>query len=90
MLRDDLRAARANWLAKAESDPQEYAQRKQSDFLGEINHEGEIFDFHCLRHTFGAWLARQATHPKVVQEVTRHQSIALMMDTYGHFSLDRS
>jgi len=84
MLRDDLRAARANWLAQAESDPQEYAQRKQSDFLGEINHEGEIFDFHCLRHTFGAWLAMQGTHPKVVQEAMRHQSITLTMDTYGH------
>ena len=53
-------------------------------FWGEINHEGEIFDFHCLRHTFGAWLAMQGTHPKVVQEATRHQSITLTKDTYGH------
>ncbi len=84
MLRDDLAEARKQWLADAKDDPQEYAQREQSDFLVDTNHEGEISDFHCLRHTCGAWLAMTGAHPKVVQQVMRHQSITLTMDTYGH------
>ena len=37
-----------------------------------------------LRHTCGAWLAMTGTHPKVMQQAMRHQSIGLTMDTYGH------
>ena len=33
MLRDDLAEARKGWLTEAIDDPQEYAQRQQSDFL---------------------------------------------------------
>jgi len=84
MLRDDLAAARKQWLSEAKDDPQEYAQRQQSDFLTDANHEGEVIDFHSLRHTCGAWLAMTGAHPKVVQQVMRHQSITLTMDTYGH------
>ena len=84
MLRDDLAEARKQWLAEAKDDPQEYAQRQQGDFLTDTNHEGEITDFHSLRHTCGAWLAMTGAHPKVVQQVMRHQSITLTMDTYGH------
>ena len=84
MLRDDLTEARKRWLSKAKDDPQEYAQRQQSDFLVDANHEGEVVDFHSLRHTCGAWLAMTGAHPKVVQQVMRHQSITLTMDTYGH------
>ena len=57
MLRDDLAAAREKWIREAKHDPQESAQRQQSDFLADTNHEGEITDFHCFRHTCGAWLA---------------------------------
>jgi len=84
MLRDDLAEARKQWLTEAKDDPQEYAQRQQSDFLTDTNHEGEIIDFHSLRHTCGAWLAMTGAHPNVVQQVMRHQSITLTMDTYGH------
>jgi integrase len=84
MLRADLAETRKEWLAEAKDDPQEYSQRQQSDFLTDANHEGEMIDFHCLRHTCGAWLAMTGAHPKVVQQVMRHQSITLTMDTYGH------
>ena len=84
MMRDDLYEARKQWLTEAKDDPQGYAQREESDFLTDTNHEGEITDFHCLRHTCGAWLAMTGAHPKVVQQVMRHQSITLTMDTYGH------
>jgi integrase len=84
MFRDDLAAARKEWIKGAKDDPQKYAQRQESDFLADTNHDGEITDFHCLRHTCGSWLAMLGVHPKVVQTVMRHASITLTMDTYGH------
>ena len=84
MIRADLHDARQQWLDEVEEQPQELAKRQQSDFLADVNHEGEAFDFHALRHTCGAWLAMAGEHPKVVQTVMRHQSIGLTMDTYGH------
>ncbi len=84
MLRDDLSSARAQWLKEAIKEPDEYAHREQSDFLADTNHDGEMFDFHCLRHTTGAWLSMTGAHPKVVQTVMRHSTITLTMDTYGH------
>ncbi len=56
---------------------EEYAWREASDFLADVNHEGEHLDFHGLRHTCGAWLAMAGVHPKVVQTVMRHGSITL-------------
>ena len=84
MLRADLASARREWLKAARHDPKEYERRIQSDFLTEKNHEGEVLDFHSLRHTCGAWLAMTGAHPKAVQSVMRHSTITLTMDTYGH------
>ena len=83
MLRADLAAARAAWL-KASQDADERQEREESDFLLETNHDGGRLDFHDLRHTCGAWLARAGVHPKVVQAIMRHSTIVLTMDTYGH------
>jgi hypothetical protein len=83
-LRADLEAARRAWLKAAEHDPDERLRRDQSDFLTVGNHEGEILDFHALRHTCGGWLAMNGAHPKAVQAVMRHSTITLTMDTYGH------
>ena len=84
MLRADLADARQAWLKAAKHDPEEYLRRQRSDFLTAENHEGEILDFHSLRHTCGAWLAMTGAHPKVVQTIMRHSTITLTMDTYGH------
>jgi len=84
MFRADLADAREAWLDEAKRNPKERARRKQSAFLLETNHEGEVLDFHALRHTCGAWLAMTGAHPKVVQTVMRHSTITLTMDTYGH------
>ncbi len=84
MLRADLASARRDWLKAAKHDPDEYERRMQSDFLTEKNHEGEMLDFHSLRHTCGAWLAMKGAHPKAIQAVMRHSTITLTMDTYGH------
>jgi len=84
MLRADLADARQAWLEEAADDRKEHARRKKSDFLADVNHEGEVLDFHALRHTCGAWLAMAGAHPKAVQSVMRHSTITLTMDTYGH------
>ncbi len=84
MLRADLDDARKAWLQEARNDPEEFANREQSDFLNAKNHEGESLDFHALRHTCGGWLAMTGAHPKSIQSVMRHSSITLTMDTYGH------
>ena len=84
MLRADLADARRAWLKEAKHNPGEYMRREQSDFLLDTNHDGEIIDFHALRHTTGAWLAMAGVHPNVVQVVMRHGSIVMTYDTYGH------
>jgi hypothetical protein len=63
---------------------EEYARRMQSDFLAAESHDGEVIDFHALRHTCGAWAAMGGAHPKAVQALMRHSVITLTMDTYGH------
>ena len=84
MLRSDLSAARKAWLAVAKGNPEERSRREQNDFLADKNHEGRTIDFHSLRHTCGAWLAMTGAHPQTVQQVMRHSTITLSMDTYGH------
>ncbi len=84
MLRDDLKEARKIWVSEVKHDPKQRLRREQSDFLSSTNHAGESIDFHSLRHTCGAWLAKTGAHPKVVQTVMRHSAITLTMDTYGH------
>ena len=70
-------------------DLEEHSRREKSDFRMEKNHDGQILDFHGLRHTCGAWLAKTGAHPKAVQVVMRHSSITLTMDTYGYLLLDQ-
>jgi integrase len=40
--------------------------------------------FHDLRHSAASILIAQGVHPKIIQELLRHSSIQLTMDTYGH------
>jgi integrase len=40
--------------------------------------------FHDLRHSAASMLIAQGVHPKAIQELLRHSSIQLTMDTYGH------
>ena len=84
MFRADVARARRMWIDAVKHDPEAFAKREQSDFLSDRNHEDQRLDFHCLRHTCGAWLAMTGAHPKAVQAVMRHSTITLTMDTYGH------
>jgi integrase len=40
--------------------------------------------FHDLRHTCATLLLTQGTHPKYVQDLLGHATIAITLDTYSH------
>ena len=85
MIRRDLKAARATWIAEAESDA-EQADREDSEFLLFETEEGRA-DFHALRHMFITNLAGSGVHPKLAMELARHSTITLTMDRYTHVGL---
>ena len=41
--------------------------------------------FHDLRHTCATLLLGSGVHPKLVQELLGHATIAMTLDTYSHF-----
>jgi integrase len=46
--------------------------------------------FHDLRHTCATLLLAQGTHPKFVQELLGHATIAITLDTCSHVILSMS
>ena len=40
--------------------------------------------FHDLRHTCATLLLSKGVHPKFVQELLSHATIAITLDTYSH------
>jgi hypothetical protein len=85
MIRRDLNAARATWIAEAASDA-EKSEHEDSDFLLFETEEGRA-DFHALRHMFITNLAGSGVHPKLAMELARHSTITLTMDRYTHVGL---
>lgn len=73
MLRADLVAARASWIAEAPT-PDERAKRAQSGFLAEQDEEGRRVDFHALRTTTGTLLALADVPRAVTQRIMGHSS----------------
>ncbi|MCJ7671846.1 MAG: tyrosine-type recombinase/integrase [Acidimicrobiia bacterium] len=43
-----------------------------------------VIRFHDLRHTCATLLLQAEVHPKVVQEMLGHSSIAITLDIYSH------
>jgi integrase len=43
--------------------------------------------FHDLRHTCATLLLGRGVHPKIVQELLGHPTIAMTLDTYSHYLL---
>jgi integrase len=82
-LRSDVEEARALWLKTKEG-----KKLKGSDFLATPNSQGEVIDFHALRHTCGAWLVQQGVTLAEVREIMRHSTITLTVDCYGHLAPD--
>jgi site-specific recombinase XerC len=53
--------------------------------LWEIARKAQVgASFHTLRHTCASQLLTQGVHPKVVQEMQGHSTIAITMDLYSH------
>lgn len=42
--------------------------------------------FHTLRHSYASMLLKAGEHPKVVQELLGHSTIAMTLDIYSHVS----
>jgi len=80
-LRSDIVDARRLWLKSEKAD-------KESDFLKSPTSQGEVIDFHALRHTCGAWLVMQGVTLAEVREIMRHSTITLTVDCYGHLAPD--
>ncbi len=85
LIKADLAAARADWLADCPADERE--RREGSDFLLYRDCGGRVADFHSLRHTFVTNLVRAGVQPKDAKQLARHSSITLTMDRYAHVSL---
>src|SRR5262245_3658144 len=86
MVKADLAAARAAWIAEAES-PVEQAKRQALSFLSFRDAAGRVFDFHALRHQYVSNLAAAGVHPKIAQTLARHSTIALTMNRYTHLAV---
>ncbi len=84
MLREDLAAARAEWIEEAPSD-REREEREKSDFLTYRNKAGEYADFHAQRHTYITVAAKKLS-PKMAQALARH-SDSKLTDRYTHLEL---
>ena len=81
MLKKDLAAARATWIAESPN-AEERQRREQSSFLKYQNDQGQYADFHALRKTFITNLSRAGVSPKTAQLLARHSDINLTMNTY--------
>ncbi len=73
MLRADLAAARAAWVAEA-PEGEARAKRGRSDFLAEVDHRGRKVVFHSLRHTHGTALGSAGVPQKDIQASLHHTS----------------
>jgi integrase len=63
-----------------------WTPQKVSDGFRALAKKAKIVgaSFHTLRHTCASMLLAQGVHPKVVQEMLGHSTIAITMDLYSH------
>ena len=86
MVRRDLEAARAVWIAEGASQA-ERAERSASDFLCPVDGAGRVADFHAFRHSFITAIVASGASAKVAQELARHSTPALTLGLYTHTRL---
>jgi len=87
MLRADLKAARAAWIAEAKSNDSERQRRESSDFLRYRDAAGRVADFHSTRHTFVSGIVASGASVKTAQELARHSTPVLTIGRYSHARL---
>jgi integrase len=63
--------------------PENLVKRSFKPLLREANLSD--IRFHDLRHTCATLLLRRGVHPKLVQELLGHATIAMTLDTYSHY-----
>ncbi len=80
VLRADVEGARKYW--------EEQTGESKRGFLVSKNSQGEVLDFHALRHTCGAWYVMAGLTLPEVQQIMRHSTIQLTIDDYGHLAPD--
>lgn len=85
----DREAARKAWINEKDLDPKERENREASDFLKKDTADGKLV-FHSARHGFASTLLASGAEPKLVQSLTRHSTISLLFDRYGHTRLNRA
>ena len=83
-LKADLEAARKAWVTEESPDA---GERATSDFLTYRNSDGQMADFHALRHTYLSRLGRSGASPKVMQRLARHSTVELTLGRYTHAGL---
>ena len=86
MMRADLSAARAKWIAEAAAD-RERARREASDFLTYQNEDGLFADFHSHRHTFISNLGKAKVPLGTAQKLARHSTPVLTSNIYTHLEI---
>ena len=87
MMKVDLKVARATWIADAKDDPEEQAERSQSDFLKYSGSDG-IADFHANRVLFITSLCRSNVGLVTAQKLARHSDPKLTSNVYSKVSTD--
>jgi integrase len=64
--------------------PSNLRQRSFAPLLNRASLGDEGITFHDLRHTCASLLFQRNVHPKHVQELLGHASVAITLDTYSH------
>jgi integrase len=64
--------------------PSNVRQRSFLPLLERAGLAGQGITFHDLRHTCASLLFQRNVHPKFVQELLGHASVAITLDTYSH------
>jgi integrase len=77
MLRKDLAAARDKWIDDAKDDPKGQEQRQRSDFLADVNRDGERAVFYSTRHGCGTALAESGANEMGIAKAMHHSSRAI-------------
>ena len=88
-----LASAAIDWLGKRKTGPlflrmpQDMCRPFERDLIAakleKKNHDGKLV-FHSLRHGYASALLDSDTESKLVQSLTRHSTITLLFDRYGH------
>ncbi len=86
LIRADLEAARAAWVAEAGT-PAERQAREKSDFLRHTDGAGRVVDFHGLRVHYISQVVNAGASVKQAMELARHSDPKLTMKTYAKVRL---